>query len=143
MCGDGTNDVGALKHADVGVAITNHAPLTEDEFFANNKKTKREKPEAELESTREASLRSRVSKRNSHTNESSREQEVRGRVDRLNRYLEDLQAQAQEQETNFPKLGDASIAAPFTSKLSSINAGNTSLFNVLLFSSSFVIFMKN
>ncbi|XP_074593748.1 endoplasmic reticulum transmembrane helix translocase [Brevipalpus obovatus] len=115
MCGDGTNDVGALKHADVGVAITNHAPLTLAEL--DNKKTSREKPDAERESPRESLPRNRASKRSNHANEPAKEQESK-RNDRFNRYLEELQ----EQDSGFAKLGDASIAAPFTSKLSSINA---------------------
>lgn len=78
MCGDGTNDVGALKRAHVGVSIVNN-------------------PEAE---NSQRSLASQLGN-------SGMEQRLR--------------ALQEEEELAGPvKLGDASIASPFTSKSSSI-----------------------
>lgn len=69
MCGDGTNDVGALKHAHVGVALLANAP----ERLPDKKKKKLANMMKELE---------------------------------------------EEEKAQVVKLGDASIASPFTSKLS-------------------------
>eukprot|EP00039_Didymoeca_costata_P010514 m.141659 g.141659 ORF g.141659 m.141659 type:complete len:908 (+) comp14857_c0_seq2:731-3454(+) len=74
MCGDGTNDVGALKRAQVGLALMSNGP------------ERREK----------------------------RKSEKRPRT------REELLKELKENEITVPKLGDASIAAPFTSKMSSI-----------------------
>jgi len=82
MCGDGTNDVGALKMAHVGVSIVN---------------------DPEFESRIEAN---KAVKSNSK--------------DRMSRALAELQEQ--ENDPTIVKLGDASIASPFTSRRTSIDA---------------------
>lgn len=88
MCGDGTNDVGALKHAHVGVALlsSSGAPVN----------TVKAKP---------------VRRPGVLTLEQRRREKL-------------LEAQAEmrqlfEEQASYVKLGDASIAAPFTSRLSS------------------------
>ncbi|DBA04361.1 TPA: hypothetical protein N0F65_002123 [Lagenidium giganteum] len=80
MCGDGTNDVGALKQAHIGVSIVNC-------------------PEIER----------RVS---------AAQERIRQHGDA--NFSERLRALQEEEEAQIVRLGDASIASPFTSKSSSI-----------------------
>ncbi|VDM03291.1 unnamed protein product, partial [Schistocephalus solidus] len=82
MCGDGTNDVGALKQAHIGVALLNQQP--------NQQPTTATKP-----------------------------------VTSKNSFAKGLQDNAAEDEAPIVHLGDASIAAPFTAKMSSAIGGVT------------------
>ncbi|XP_046606219.1 endoplasmic reticulum transmembrane helix translocase [Neodiprion virginianus] len=94
MCGDGTNDVGALKHAQVGVAIISNAP--------------ERLPVEKRESPAPPSVVNGPRTNSRHANNTQA---------KIQKILKELEEQDQSQ---LVKLGDASIAAPFTSKLSSI-----------------------
>ncbi|VVC97262.1 unnamed protein product [Leptidea sinapis] len=98
MCGDGTNDVGALKHADVGVAILANAPERPRE------KPREERP-PEPEPRRPPGLRDPRAEARA---------EAAARLRRAMKKLEE------EDQPQIVRLGDASVAAPFTSRLSSI-----------------------
>lgn len=110
MCGDGTNDVGALKHADVGVAILANAPerLPDIKMQKEKLEKEREKKQKEIKDTlanqRPNHIRNMINQR----------ERMQAKMDKMIKEIED-QDQAQ-----VVKLGDASIASPFTSKLSSI-----------------------
>ena len=82
MCGDGTNDVGALKRAHVGVAL-----IPGD--TAAKKKKKKKSEDALIKSARRKTP-------------------------------EEEYKELMEEQSSVPKLGDASIAAPFTSKLPTV-----------------------
>lgn len=99
MCGDGTNDVGALKHANVGVAILANAP----EY--------RERPRERTE------YRERNRERDRLLPDSGRGDTAAESRQRLRRAMRELEEQDQPQ---LVRLGDASVAAPFTSRLASV-----------------------
>jgi manganese-transporting P-type ATPase len=97
MCGDGTNDVGALKAAHVGVSIVNNPDF-----------------EMSIEATAKKALGSSTS--------GYGDKKVKGASarDRMARAL--AESQKQEADPTLVKLGDASIASPFTARRTSIDS---------------------
>lgn len=98
MCGDGTNDVGALKVAHVGVSLVSGGKVEGEE----DKKPVVVKPEPKkapvpTQPTRPLSWREQMEKA-----------------------MEDAKKLEAEDQSAIAKLGDASIASPFTSKGTSI-----------------------
>lgn len=148
MCGDGTNDVGALKHAHVGVAIISNAPLlppepTESQHRhhrrsqlsqessaeptsccnENGPRHKHHKHSRKTAGDRHVSSSSSSSQQNnSSSSKSNLTQEEKLKAAQQN-WQKMIQEMEEEEKAQIPKLGDASIAAPFTSKLSSIQCG--------------------
>lgn len=136
MCGDGTNDVGALKHADVGVALLSH-PY--DAVAAEEKKKKKEE---EANAVAASGRVSNNTSSHSHLPVNPNARRIAGshsarrndapagaRVRHLptanaaTRRLEQMMKELEEEEkAQVVRLGDASIAAPFTSKYTSIQS---------------------
>lgn len=130
MCGDGTNDVGALKHSDVGVALLSH-PFDGTKESLSEKAQAREKKIAEAKELSKEIRDGQVAKKSvgghgprrtdappGSRNAPSRAAAVSNAQAKLDQMLRELQ----EEEQQVVRLGDASIAAPFTSKFTSIQS---------------------
>eukprot|EP00794_Sanderia_malayensis_P015929 gene15929-17530_t len=133
MCGDGTNDVGALRHSHVGVALLPGSPEKWEDPEDKEKKTKKDKEHKKDESAPRHDDHHKKSKMTSHGKPASKAARARavarGDTDspalktatdhqkRLKELLKEIEEQEQGQ---IVKLGDASIASPFTSRYASI-----------------------
>lgn len=141
MCGDGTNDVGALKHAHVGVALLSSGPGTSPGRAAprpirpsgeataaldeNSRPSSSPKGQQQLTHRKQATNKKSSPGQSSSSgvaNHSS--QQVMSAEERRRAQILEAQARLrtmleEQDKPQFVKLGDASIAAPFTSRLSS------------------------
>lgn len=101
MCGDGTNDMGALRQSNVGVAMLNVSSMTE----SIDKTKKMEIPKFPIKKRNQEKVK--------NTN-----------IVKPKTFKEAMEAISKEQMENstIVKLGDASIAAPFTSKVGKLTS---------------------
>ncbi|EYC39599.1 hypothetical protein Y032_0649g1113, partial [Ancylostoma ceylanicum] len=129
MCGDGTNDVGALKHSNVGVALLSHP------YDATKAEQKEKEKKEKIEEARRLMHSANSTPPGIPSSVGRRGDAPIGARARLIRYcrsthpsivntqnkLEKLMKELEEEErATITRLGDASIAAPFTSKYTSI-----------------------
>ncbi|KAL9179232.1 hypothetical protein ACHAXT_008522 [Thalassiosira profunda] len=112
MCGDGTNDVGALKQAHVGVSIVSVPDLEKKQRDANDAISA-----AKAEEKRERKkMKAKEGKGKGSSTKTTKQK--RSRAEGIERSLQAI-AEA-EDELHFVSLGNASVASPFTSRKTSV-----------------------
>ncbi|XP_060069748.1 endoplasmic reticulum transmembrane helix translocase-like [Ylistrum balloti] len=121
MCGDGTNDVGALKHAHVGVALLCNAPEKPPERRKRRPIDEGSSVDGDAGSNENQNDKHSLTSRSKGGSRAAKQRAI-ARGDnlapaqkKLANMLKDLE---EEEKAQVIRLGDASIASPFTSKLS-------------------------
>ncbi|RDX85868.1 putative manganese-transporting ATPase PDR2, partial [Mucuna pruriens] len=134
MCGDGTNDVGALKQAHVGIALLNALPPIQSgnsssdssnkEEGSKSVKQKKSKPALDTsgktagEGTSKAKVASK-SDSTSHSSVNRHQAAVEMQRQKLKKMIDDINEEG-DGRAPIVKLGDASMASPFTAKHASV-----------------------
>lgn len=137
MCGDGTNDVGALKQAHVGVALLNAVPPsqggkssseTSKDESTKSAKSKKSKPALEAsgkamvingEGTSKGKGTSRLDTANVPAgNRHLTAAEIQRQ--KLKKLMDEMNEESDGRSAPVVKLGDASMASPFTAKHASV-----------------------
>lgn len=130
MCGDGTNDVGALKQAHVGVALLNAIPPGQNDKSSSQASSKNE-PDKSGKSKKlkpatgnaDSSSKSKtVSKLESTSNQTLNRHQSAAELQRqkLKKMMDELNEDGNGRSAPIVKLGDASMASPFTAKHASV-----------------------
>ncbi|PIN20836.1 P-type ATPase [Handroanthus impetiginosus] len=130
MCGDGTNDVGALKQAHVGVALLNAIPPSQNEKSPSQasgkneteKSAKSKKLKAASGSGDSLSKTRATSKSESTSNQAVNRHLTAAEMQRqkLKKLMDELNEESDGRSAPIVKLGDASMASPFTAKHASV-----------------------
>ncbi|XP_038692618.1 probable manganese-transporting ATPase PDR2 isoform X2 [Tripterygium wilfordii] len=110
MCGDGTNDVGALKQAHVGVALLNAVPPTQSSLTPKGETAKPVK----LKKSKPASDSTSHTAANRHLTAAEMQKQ------KLKKMMDEMNEEADGRTAPMVKLGDASMASPFTAKHASV-----------------------
>ncbi|RAL49033.1 hypothetical protein DM860_001353 [Cuscuta australis] len=131
MCGDGTNDVGALKQAHVGVALLNAiVPPSKTEKSASGGSSKAEtsrnvpkskKVKPAVENGDSATKRRATSRSDSSGGQARHLTPAEAQREKLKKIMEELnEGGGGDGQAPIVKLGDASMASPFTAKHASV-----------------------
>lgn len=155
MCGDGTNDVGALKQAHVGVALLSTTNNSNNERNPQVSNDRRSRPAASSQSPKQSANSSVNTQARSQNNLRNRKGSAKSgkykstkvksgertepasgvpsrpkterdiQLEAYHKRLEELKASLENVDSDqapLVKLGDASIASPFTSRLMTIDS---------------------
>ncbi|KAL5203124.1 hypothetical protein ABZP36_014076 [Zizania latifolia] len=122
MCGDGTNDVGALKQAHVGIALLNAEPVQKSDTKSQsskpeNKPGKLKKPKPAQEGSSQLTQPANSSARASSSRPLTAAERQR---EKLQKMLDEMNEESDGRSAPIVKLGDASMASPFTAKHASV-----------------------
>ncbi|CAN0914021.1 Probable manganese-transporting ATPase PDR2 [Linum grandiflorum] len=129
MCGDGTNDVGALKQAHVGVALLNAVPPASETAKEKDAKDGKDKTQKPIKPKKSNATETGSSKSKALTKAESSSSRPAGNRHltaveqqqlKLKKLMDEMNEEGDGRSAPVVKLGDASMASPFTAKHASV-----------------------